>query len=105
MPETPKAGRLAGPVRVALWAAWAVAAASLLYGTFPHLAVFVVAEALFAVAITLISGADEALAYDSLLAQGRPAGLLVFDPTTRLLVIAVGDGPATLLPRSMFSPK
>jgi MFS family permease len=48
-----------------------LAAASALYGTFPHLAVFVVAEALFAIAITLISGADEALAYDSLLAQGR----------------------------------
>jgi MFS family permease len=48
-----------------------LAAASVLYGTFPHLAVFVVAEALFAVAITLISGADEALAYDSLLARGR----------------------------------
>ena len=50
-----------------------LAAASLLYGAFPHLAVFVVAEALFAVAIALISGADEALAYDSLLAQGREA--------------------------------
>ena len=50
-----------------------LAAASLLYGSFPHLAVFVVAEGLFAVAITLISGADEALAYDSLLAQGRQA--------------------------------
>lgn len=50
-----------------------LAAASLLYGSFPHLAVFVVAEGLFAVAITLISGADEALAYDSLLAQGREA--------------------------------
>ena len=48
-----------------------LAAASVLYGTFPSLAVFVVAEALFAVAIALISGADEALAYDSLLAQGR----------------------------------
>ena len=48
-----------------------LAAGSLLYGTFPHLAVFVVAEAVFAIAITLISGADEALAYDSLLAQGR----------------------------------
>jgi MFS family permease len=50
-----------------------LAAASVLYGTFSHLAVFVVAESLFAVAITLISGADEALAYDSLLAQGREA--------------------------------
>jgi MFS family permease len=50
-----------------------LAAASLLYGSFPHLAVFVAAEALFAVAITLVSGADEALAYDSLLAQGREA--------------------------------
>jgi MFS family permease len=48
-----------------------LAASSVLYGTFPSLAVFVVAEGLFAVAITLISGADEALAYDSLLAQGR----------------------------------
>src|SRR5512139_508468 len=50
-----------------------LAAASILYGAFPHLAVFVVAETLFAVAITLVSGADEALAYDSLLAQGREA--------------------------------
>jgi len=50
-----------------------LAGASALYGSLPHLAVFFVAEALFAVAITLISGADEALAYDSLLAQGREA--------------------------------
>lgn len=48
-----------------------LAAASVLYGSAPHLAVFVAAEALFAVAITIISGADEALAYDSLLACGR----------------------------------
>jgi len=48
-----------------------LAAASVLYGSVPHLAVFVLAEALFAVALTLISGADEALAYDSLLACGR----------------------------------
>jgi MFS family permease len=45
--------------------------ASLLYGTLPHLGVFVLAEALFAVALALISGADEALAYDSLRAVGR----------------------------------
>jgi len=50
-----------------------LAVASILYGSVPHLAVFVAAEALFAVAITLISGADEALAYDSLLACGREA--------------------------------
>jgi MFS family permease len=50
-----------------------LAAASILYGAFPHLAVFVVAETLFAVAITLVSGADEALACDSLLARGREA--------------------------------
>jgi MFS family permease len=50
-----------------------LAAASALYGTFPHLAVFVVAEGVFAVALALISGADEALAYDSLLAGGREA--------------------------------
>src|SRR5512137_2203269 len=46
-------------------------AASLLYGSVPHLAVFVAAETLFAIAITLFSGADEALAYDSLLACGQ----------------------------------
>ncbi|HEX9190339.1 MAG TPA: MFS transporter, partial [Vicinamibacteria bacterium] len=51
--------------------AFLLAAASLLYGSLPHLAVFVVAEAVFAVAVALISGADEALAYDSLLALGR----------------------------------
>jgi MFS family permease len=51
--------------------AFLLAAASLLYGSFPHLAVFVLAEAIFAVAVALISGADEALAYDSLLAVGR----------------------------------
>ena len=51
--------------------AFLLAVASVLYGTFPHLAVFVVAEAVFAVALALISGADEALAYDSLLARGR----------------------------------
>jgi MFS family permease len=51
--------------------AFLLAAASLLYGSFPHLAIFVVAEAVFAVAVALISGADEALAYDSLLALGR----------------------------------
>jgi MFS family permease len=50
-----------------------LAAASLLYGAFPHLGVFVAAEALFAIAIALVSGADEALAYDSLLALGREA--------------------------------
>ena len=51
--------------------AFLLAAASLLSGSVPHLAVFVVAEAVFAVAIALVSGADEALAYDSLLALGR----------------------------------
>ena len=51
--------------------AFLLAVASLLYGSFPHLAVFVLAESVFAVAVALISGADEALAYDSLLALGR----------------------------------
>ena len=50
-----------------------LAAASVLYGTVPRLGVFVVAEGVFAVAVALISGADEALAYDSLLAGGREA--------------------------------
>jgi MFS family permease len=51
--------------------AFLLATGSLLYGSLPHLAVFVVAEGVFAVAVALISGADEALAYDSLLAVGR----------------------------------
>jgi MFS family permease len=48
-----------------------MAAASLVYGSVPMLAVFVLGEAVFAVALTLVSGADEALVYDSLKALGR----------------------------------
>ena len=70
VPTGAVADRFGRKVSVAL-GGFLVAAASLLYGTLPHLAVFVAAEALFAVAIALISGADEALAYDSLLACGR----------------------------------
>ncbi len=45
--------------------------AAFLYTSRPLLAVFVVAEAVFALAFTFQSGADEALAYDSLKAIGK----------------------------------
>src|SRR5262245_4079869 len=45
--------------------------ASVLYVSRPDFAVFLIAEVLFAVAYTLHSGADEALAYDSLKVLGR----------------------------------
>ncbi|HEX5035752.1 MAG TPA: MFS transporter [bacterium] len=45
--------------------------ASVLYVSRPAFAVFLAAEVLFAVAYTLHSGADEALAYDSLMVLGR----------------------------------
>jgi MFS family permease len=70
VPTGAVADRFGRKVSVAL-GGFLLAAASLLYGSVPHLAVFVAAEALFAVAVALISGADEALAYDSLLACGR----------------------------------
>jgi MFS family permease len=70
VPTGAVADRFGRKVSVAL-GGFVLGAASLLYGSFPHLPVFVAAETLFAVAITLISGADEALAYDSLLALGR----------------------------------
>lgn len=46
----------------------------LLYASAPRIEIFVAAEAVMAVAYTLHSGADEALAYDSLKAEGRQAG-------------------------------
>jgi MFS family permease len=70
VPTGAVADRFGRKVSVAL-GAFLVAGASVLYASVAHLAVFVAAEALFAVAIALISGADEALAYDSLLACGR----------------------------------
>lgn len=48
-----------------------IAAASLLYGSTPSLVVFFVAETVFAAGLALVSGADEALAYDTLKALGR----------------------------------
>ncbi|QRK05893.1 MFS transporter [Archangium violaceum] len=45
--------------------------AALLYVSKPSFPVFMAAEAVFAIAYTLHSGADEALAYDSLKAEGR----------------------------------
>jgi MFS family permease len=45
----------------------------LVYASAPRIEVFVAAEAVMAVAYTLHSGADEALAYDSLKADGRQA--------------------------------
>ncbi len=72
VPTGAVADRFGRRVSVAL-GGFLLAAATLLYGSVRHIAVFVAAEALFAVALTLISGADEALAYDSLLACGRAA--------------------------------
>ncbi len=48
-----------------------MAVATLVYGSMPLLVVFVLGEAAFAAALTLVSGADEALVYDSLKAVGR----------------------------------
>ncbi len=59
-------------VSIALGAAVA-AVASLLYVSVPHLGVFLAAEVMLAAAYTLVSGADDALAYDSLRALGREA--------------------------------
>jgi MFS family permease len=50
-----------------------IAAGSLLYGSAAWLPLFVCAEAVFAVGLALVSGADEALAYDTLKALGREA--------------------------------
>jgi len=47
------------------------AAAALLYVSKPDIYAFMLAEIIFAVAFTLHSGADEALAYDSLKSSGR----------------------------------
>jgi MFS family permease len=47
------------------------AVATLVYVSAPRLGVFLFAEVLMALAYTLISGADEALLYDSLVASGR----------------------------------
>lgn len=47
------------------------AGASLLYASVPDLRVFVLAEAVFALGHSLVSGADEALLYDSLVDGGR----------------------------------
>lgn len=44
---------------------------AVVYSSTPNFAVFLAAEVLFATAYTLMSGADEALAYDSLKALGR----------------------------------
>src|SRR5262245_6936757 len=57
---------------LALGSAVAVAGV-LLYASVPRIESFIAAEAILAVAYTLHSGADEALAYDSLKAEGRQA--------------------------------
>ncbi len=48
-----------------------MAIATLVYASVPSIAVFLVGEVLFATAMALSSGADEALAYDTLAALGR----------------------------------
>jgi len=49
------------------------ALACLVYASTPRYAVFLVAEVIFALGYCLVSGADEALLYDSLVAGGREA--------------------------------
>ncbi len=51
--------------------AFVVAIAVLVYGSVPKFEIFLLGEFLFAVAMALISGADEALLYDSLKEAGR----------------------------------
>ena len=48
-----------------------VSIAAIVYGSFPRFEVFLLGEFLFAVAMALISGADEALLYDTLKEAGR----------------------------------
>ncbi len=67
-----------GTVADSLGRKWSLALGSavavlgvLLYASAPRIEVFVAAEAILAVAYTLHSGADEALAFDSLKAEGR----------------------------------
>jgi MFS family permease len=72
VPTGAVADRFGRRVSVAL-GGFLLAGASLLYASLPRLAVFALGELVFAVALTLISGADEALVYDSLKALGREA--------------------------------
>jgi MFS family permease len=53
------------------WGGFLGAAGALLYASVPALPVFLVAEVVFATSMTLVSGADEALAYDTLVGLGR----------------------------------
>lgn len=50
-----------------------VSIAAIVYGSVPSFEIFLISEFLFAVAMSLISGADEALLYDSLTEVGREA--------------------------------
>lgn len=85
--------------------ALSVAIAALVYGSYPHIYVFLLAEFLFALAAALSSGADEALLYDTLKEAGREEeskkimgkahainlfGLLVSAPIGGLLAARLG---------------
>ena len=72
VPTGAVADRLGRKVSIAA-GCFLMGAACLVYGSFPSLLVFALGEALFATALTLVSGADEALVYDSLKATGRGA--------------------------------
>ncbi|RJQ25982.1 MFS transporter [Candidatus Parcubacteria bacterium] len=50
-----------------------IAAASLIYGSIPKFEIFLLCEFLMAIAFALVSGANEALLYDTLKEQGREA--------------------------------
>lgn len=74
-------------------AAITMALGSLLYASFPNLYVFAAAEFLFALAFTLASGADQALAYDSLLAEKKAQNskqVIARLETAKLLGITIG---------------
>lgn len=45
--------------------------ATLVYGSYPHIALFIIAEFLFAVGVAFMSGADKALLYDTLIYTGK----------------------------------
>jgi MFS family permease len=72
VPTGAVADRFGRRVSVAL-GAFVGAVGALVYASVPALPVFLLGEVIFATAMTLVSGADEALAYDTLLALGRSA--------------------------------
>ncbi len=80
------------------------AVAALVYASTPHFAVFALAETIWALGLSLYSGADSALIYDSLKALGREAEATQVLARQRSFLLAamtlaapVGSGIAALL--------